>query len=139
MNYDFLKDGYTNLLVAVSRDHNTNPEFLLRINGNNTELYIDREYEVAVMQSLHKSGIGPPLYCQFNNGLCYGFLPGRMLDLAEISNPIVGRKIAAIVASLHSLPPPPACGRVTGQARILQSLTDWMSWLSSPKVKITER
>ena len=36
------------------------------------------------MQLLHKAGMGPPIYAQLSNGLCYGYLPGRQMDLEEV-------------------------------------------------------
>ena len=133
-----LADGVTNMLVAVSRGPTITPEYLMRVNGHYTELYLDREYEVAVIHALGKAGIGPALHCQFDNGLCYGFIPGRMLELEELCDPVMSYKIAARLAYFHSTSPPPICGKVTGQARIFQTLTDWMAWIEST-TKVTER
>ena len=46
----------------------------------------NRSDELYSMQLLHKAGLGPPIYAQLSNGLCYGFLPGRQMDLEEVQS-----------------------------------------------------
>ena len=131
IEFKVCEDGTTNLLVDVSRDSQSSPELLLRVNGENTEMFIDREYEVAVMRCLHTAGMGPKIHCSFENGLCYGYIPGRTLHLEELYDPIIGRKVAATLAFMHSVPPPPVCGQVTRSPRLYQFLEDWMKLISS--------
>ena len=101
------ESGVTNTLVAFYKrelglDNSGTDVVLLRINGEGTEKIINRTDEVVTMLSLHKVGFCPPLYAQLENGLCYGFSPGRRLKLHETSsNETIMRKVAGIMARLH--------------------------------------
>lgn len=100
-------EGITNKLVGLRpRDGCKQDLVLVRINGNNTELFINRELEVVMMMALNGAGLSPPLYYQFKNGLCYGFAPGRTLRLEETRDLAVAKPIAKTLAKLHSLPIP---------------------------------
>lgn len=57
-----------------------NDTVMVRVYGEKTDLIIDREEEMKNMRLLHAAGCGPPLYCTFNNGICYAYLPGVPLD-----------------------------------------------------------
>ena len=100
--------GITNTLVAIflkdrglanSRDD----VVLLRMNGVGSEKIIDRTDELHCMHLLHREGIGPPVYAQLKNGLCYGFLPGRQMRLEEVREEGVAKKVAMVMSSLHGV------------------------------------
>ena len=81
--------GITNTLVALYLKEkglasSGGEVVLLRMNGTGSEKIIDRSDELNSMQLLHKAGLGPPIHAQLSNGLCYGFLPGRQMDLEEV-------------------------------------------------------
>jgi len=81
--------GYTNKLIGCS----VSPDevVLVRIYGHRTDLLIDRDKERNSMMILHSVGCAAPLYCRFDNGLAYGYLPGVVLDVDLARKPIVRR------------------------------------------------
>ena len=99
------EEGITNKLVGV-HEEDENDMVVIRLNGNNTELFINRQMEITTMLILCSYGMNPPLYCQFENGLCYGFAPGRVVTLSELSDLAMSRRVAVTLAKLHSLPIP---------------------------------
>lgn len=64
---------------------------LVRVYGNMTDLYLDRERELEIFQILHEHGCGPKLYCSFENGICYQFMQGIVLDDTLLRQPVVYR------------------------------------------------
>ena len=92
--------GVTNELIGVDiRDD----VLLIRVNGPNSELFIDRKMELVVLCLLAQAGINPPVYCQFTNGLCYGCVKGRTLKLDELKDSTVLHRIAKTMAKFHTL------------------------------------
>ena len=109
------EDGITNKLLGVYIDGHYDQMVLVRINGNGTEKFIRRDLEVYTMVTLHKAGLIPPIYCQFSNGLCYGYQPGKMLTLDEMADFEMARRTARCFAEFHSTPVPaefPASNRL---------------------------
>lgn len=99
-----LNGGITNKLVACFLNQNgldTSDTLLFRMYGKNTEKFISRENEISTMQLMKKHDIGPEFYCKFLNGICYEYLPGKIIDQKMIFDQEVSRKIAEAVASLH--------------------------------------
>jgi ethanolamine kinase len=99
-----LNGGITNRLVACYLNQNgldTSDTLLFRMYGKNTEKFISRENEISTMQLMKKQDIGPEFYCKFLNGICYEYLPGKIIDQKLIFEEKVSRKIAEAVASLH--------------------------------------
>ena len=100
------EDGTTNKLMAV---YDGNKGFvqsgkdvvLIRINGVGTDAYIDRDSELLTMATLHKSGMSPPLYYQLKNGLCYGFIPGKQLDVMDLQDEHMMKRIVRAMVKLH--------------------------------------
>jgi len=58
---------------------------VVRIYGKRSDLWIDREGEVKAMVILHGNSCAAPVFCQFENGIVYGFVQGVSinLDLAQ--------------------------------------------------------
>ena len=108
IEHHIFKSGVTNTLVAFYPKelglHNSGENvILLRVNGEGTDKIINRTDEVIAILSLGKMGFCPPLYAELQNGLCYGFSPGRRLKVCETSgNRMIMRKIAGLMAKLHS-------------------------------------
>lgn len=106
------ESGVTNTLVAffkkeVGLQNSGEDVILLRINGEGTDKIINRLDEVVTMVSLNREGFSPPLLAELKNGLCYGYFPGRRLKVHETtSNNFFMRRVARIMAKLHSLPVP---------------------------------
>ena len=104
MTYRTFEEGITNKLVGVYPKNGSEDDMvLIRINGNNTDQFINRELETLTIVALHKAGIGQPLYCRFANGICYGYVPGRPITLDEMRDPElkVGKLVAKTLAKLH--------------------------------------
>ena len=102
------EDGTTNKLVAIFEGKRTLEEsgkevVLVRINGAGTDTYIDRDSELITMTTLHKAGMSPPLHFQLKNGLCYGFVQGRQLDVMELQDATMMRRIVRAMVKLHLL------------------------------------
>ena len=105
------EDGTTNKLVAIFQKGKSLKEagkdvILVRMNGAGTDTYIDRDSELITVASLHKDGMIPPLYYQLKNGLCYGFVPGRQLDVIELQDERMMRRIVQAMVRLHLLEVP---------------------------------
>ncbi|XP_010578286.1 PREDICTED: ethanolamine kinase 2 [Haliaeetus leucocephalus] len=80
-------DGITNKLVACYTDEGMADAVLVRVYGRKTELFVDRETELRNFQVLRAHGCAPDLYCAFQNGLCYQFLPGIALGPDHVRDP----------------------------------------------------
>lgn len=70
---------------------NPDQALLVRVYGEKTELFIDRELEVRHMQMMCEAGLCAPLHCAFKNGLCYGFSPGEVLDTKMVRDPDISK------------------------------------------------
>ncbi|XP_027726487.1 ethanolamine kinase 2 [Vombatus ursinus] len=86
-------DGITNKLVACFVEDDMRDAVLVRVYGERTELLVDRENEVRNFQLLRAHGCAPKLYCTFQNGLCYEFLPGMALGPEHILEPRLFRPL----------------------------------------------
>lgn len=82
---------------------------LVRLYGRMTELYVNRDREVEMFQVFHAHGCGPQIYCSFQNGICYEFVRGTVLDDELLHQPSIYRLIAAEMGRIHSIQP--ECGR----------------------------
>lgn len=57
-----ISGGISNALYKVEKVRNVSMEpyaVVLRVYGDNTEKFVNREEEVEIMQTLHKEGFGP--------------------------------------------------------------------------------
>ncbi|XP_065596563.1 ethanolamine kinase 2 [Cyrtonyx montezumae] len=96
-------DGITNKLVACYTDEDMADAVLVRIYGRKTELFVDRETELWNFQVLRAHGCAPDLYCTFQNGFCYEFLPGIALGPDHVRDPHIFRLVAQEVARVHAI------------------------------------
>ncbi|XP_007954217.1 ethanolamine kinase 2 [Orycteropus afer afer] len=96
-------DGMTNKLVACYAEEDMRDCVLVRVYGERTELLIDRENEVRNFQLLQEHGCAPKLYCTFQNGLCYEYMPGMALGPEHIGEPQLFRLIALEMAKIHAI------------------------------------
>nr|XP_014130042.1 ethanolamine kinase 2 [Zonotrichia albicollis] len=76
---------------------------LVRVYGRKTELLVDRETELRNFQVLRAHGCAPDLYCAFQNGLCYQFLPGIALGPDHVRDPHIFRLVAREMARVHAI------------------------------------
>lgn len=112
LDYHVFESGVTNTLIAfyqkrLGLQNSGQDVVLLRVNGLGTEKIINRTDEVVTILSLNQAGLCPPLYAQLKNGLCYGYSPGRRLKVHETSsNSTIMRRVAGVMAKLHSMEMP---------------------------------
>jgi thiamine kinase-like enzyme len=76
---------------------------LLRIYGNGTDAFFDRERETDLMQIMSALNVGPRLLGMFHNGRVEEFLDARTLTPTDLRDPDISVKIAAKLFDLHSL------------------------------------
>ncbi|CAK8671283.1 unnamed protein product [Clavelina lepadiformis] len=104
-------NGITNKMFGFHYKNNKGEIILVRVNGNGTEIFLDREEEVKSFSLLRQYGCAPSLYCVFNNGLCYEFIKGITLTCQTVRLPSVYKLLAGELARVHSIPtkgdPPP--------------------------------
>jgi ethanolamine kinase len=98
-------DGITNRLIGGYLDSRSDDMVLIRVYGEKTELFIDRKLEVRNMRTMYKSGLSPPVYCTFENGICYGFSPGFVLDEKMVRDSVISRLISEMLARMHTIRP----------------------------------
>jgi len=99
-------DGITNRLIGCFLPEDKENVILIRVYGEKTELFIDRMAEKRNMKLMNEAGLAPPLFASFNNGLCYGFTPGKPVDCDLVRHPLVSKLIADKMARMHSLVKP---------------------------------
>lgn len=104
LKYKIFTDGITNRLIGVYID-NIQELILIRVYGENTDLFIDRNLEFRNMRTMYKAGLSAPIYCTFVNGICYGFTPGKVLDQTMIRDLNISALIAENMARMHTLKP----------------------------------
>ncbi|XP_002737226.1 ethanolamine kinase 1-like [Saccoglossus kowalevskii] len=97
--------GNTNKIFGCYLDENERQMVLLRVFGKKSEIMIDRKREIRNFQILHRAKCGAELYCIFNNGLCYQFIPGSILDADLVRNDKVYPLIAHKMARIHAIKP----------------------------------
>ncbi|KAL8625041.1 hypothetical protein ACOMHN_012050 [Nucella lapillus] len=103
--FRFFTEGITNKLVGCSLKSAPQDVVLIRVNGEGTELIIDREAEVRTFQLLSAAGCGPPLYALFQNGMAYGFFSGEPLDEQNVRDHKVASLVAQEMVRLHNVNP----------------------------------
>ena len=72
------------MLVAYNEAGKEKDRVLLRLNGAGTEKFINRRNEIVTLLSLHRAGLNPPLYLEFSNGICYGYIDGRPFGVDDM-------------------------------------------------------
>ncbi|XP_028286383.1 ethanolamine kinase 1 [Parambassis ranga] len=102
-------EGITNQLIGCYVGSLQEPGcVLVRLYGRMTELYVNRDREVEMFHVFHAHGCGPEIYCSFQNGICYEFVKGSVLDDQLLRQPSIYRLIAAEMGKIHSIQP--ECG-----------------------------
>ncbi|KAG9301683.1 hypothetical protein G9A89_016754 [Geosiphon pyriformis] len=129
------KDGITNKLVKCTNT-TFNFSILIRAFGNKSEVLIDRKQEIMNLITLSKLGLSPPLYGRFNNGLVYGFIPGEVLSVPDLSDPHKSNLIAKNMAMWHDVKMAGA-----GTPTLFLTLRKWLNEVphsySNPKINQT--
>lgn len=87
-------EGITNQLLGCFVGSLQDPGcVLVRLYGRMTELFVNRDREVEMFQVLHSHGCGPQIYCSFQNGICYEFVRGTVLDDELLRQPSIYRSV----------------------------------------------
>lgn len=74
---------------------------VLRVYGENTEKFVDREEEVAIMDELHENGFGPCVLGTFANGRIESYLELVCLHPDDISRSVFAESIAKTLGKFH--------------------------------------
>uniref|UniRef100_A0A8D0FYZ6 ethanolamine kinase n=1 Tax=Sphenodon punctatus TaxID=8508 RepID=A0A8D0FYZ6_SPHPU len=96
-------DGITNKLMACYTQEDMMDAVLVRVYGRKTELFVDRENELKNFLVLRAHDCAPKLYCTFQNGLCYEFIPGMALGPEHVREPQIFRLVAQEMAKMHAI------------------------------------
>lgn len=85
-------EGITNQLIGCYVGSlQASGSVLVRLYGRMTELYVNRNREVEMFQVFHTHGCGPEIYCSFQNGICYEFVRGTVLEDELLRQPDIYR------------------------------------------------
>ncbi|XP_077994299.1 ethanolamine kinase 1-like [Glandiceps talaboti] len=98
-------EGLANKIYGCHLHDDDRNMVLLRVYGEGSELTVDRAKEIETFQVLFKAKCGAELYCIFNNGLCYQFMPGTILDRDSVRADVIFPLIAHKIAKMHSIKP----------------------------------
>ncbi|VDM75227.1 unnamed protein product [Strongylus vulgaris] len=93
--------GITNKIMSASVD--ASDKLIFRIFGKNTEKFIDRDRELNAMEKLATRGLAAPVYARFSNGILCGFLPGTTVNVRQLKDLDIQRRICKTMAAFHSL------------------------------------
>ncbi|KAI5702522.1 hypothetical protein M8J75_001012 [Diaphorina citri] len=100
---DVFTDGITNRLLGLYHQDKPEDMLLMRIYGHNTHLLIDREAEKSNFRILHRAGLAPRLYAEFDNGLVYQYVRGVTITPDSIREPHIHPLVARNMARLHKV------------------------------------
>ena len=130
LGFSHLDDGITNKLVAVYPKDRKLEEgtILLRLNGAGTDKIIDRQMEIFVMLALNKAGLIPPVHFVLRNGMCYGFAPGRHLEVGEMSDARMMRRLSRTLSRLHGVELPSLFGE---KPQLWAKIESWLEIVPS--------
>lgn len=101
--FQVFSEGITNKLIGTYCT-SMSEMILFRINGNKTDILIDRAAEISNMKLLNRYGFAPEIYATFSNGICYEFIPGFILNTDTVYEPSVWKLIATQMAKMHKIP-----------------------------------
>jgi thiamine kinase-like enzyme len=108
-----LGGGLTNKIFKVD---DVNESYVLRVFGQGTDLLgINREREVACSKAAAAIGLGaevlaylpelnPPPFEGFCGALLVRFLPGKLLEPAQVQDPKVLQRIGRVLKQIHAAP-----------------------------------
>ncbi|XP_071532709.1 ethanolamine kinase 1-like [Panulirus ornatus] len=102
LHFKTYTEGVTNTLVGVWCGGQSE-QVLVRVYGNNTHLFIDRQQEINTMKVVHEAGCGPEVFAAFTNGLCYAFTSGVPLTFRDVTKEPVWRAVTRKAARFHKI------------------------------------
>ncbi|CAG5132819.1 unnamed protein product [Candidula unifasciata] len=113
IKFKVFTEGFTNKLLGCYQSGDVDNMVLVRVNGEGSDVVVNRDSELETFRLLCTAGCAPPVYCVFNNGIAYGFFPGQPLDERTVRLPNIQRLIAEEVVRYHG-----ACQRNGKQHKI---------------------
>ena len=87
---------------------NDKEAILLRAYGKGSDILVDRDTEAMTHGLLAQRGLAAPLLARFQNGLLYGYSPGRICTTSDLTQENVWRAIAARLGEWHARLPLPS-------------------------------
>ena len=86
-------EGISNQMIGCYEEDDEDKEdaIVIRVYDRKTELIINRHSEMKTMVMLHKEGCSGELYCIFDNGIAYQFIPGTCVDRTSAREPKISR------------------------------------------------
>jgi ethanolamine kinase len=90
--------------VGFYLDKDKDDVVIVKMYGERTEMFIDRDEEIKTMQLLHNRKCGPILYAIFENGIAYEYTPGAPLNVENCRAKNVYPLVAKEMARMHSIP-----------------------------------
>ncbi|CAL2037501.1 unnamed protein product [Caenorhabditis brenneri] len=109
--------GQSNHMFHVTSSTSATP-YLLRIHRQLPEHVFRDTVNFAIFS---ERGLGPKLYGFFNGGRLEEFLPSKTLDLDDVLNPEISRKVGAAFPKYHAIEVP-----VSKNRRCIQLMRDWL-------------
>ena len=102
-----LTGGITNVLFKLTlRNRPKETPLIVRLFGQGTELFVDRQRENIIFRELSLLGIGsPPFHGLFENGRVEGFLDARSIKPEEMHEALIYPRVATALGRFHAVGP----------------------------------
>ena len=101
-------EGITNSILGLFNTRTPDDEsdaLVIKLFGEHTELFIDRNAEIHAMMKLSENNVlSQRVLIQFKNGLVYEFAAGRACSKQEVRDEHISKLIAAKLAQFHNVP-----------------------------------
>nr|KYP35486.1 Choline/ethanolamine kinase [Cajanus cajan] len=104
-----LKGAMTNEVFQIkwqTIDGDISRKVLVRIYGQGTSIFFNRDVEVATFEFMSKNGQGPRLLGMFANGRIEEFINARTLSALDLRDPSISSLIATKMKEFHDLDMP---------------------------------
>lgn len=102
-----ISGGNTNRVYRVSHTGATarggTRDFLLRLFGYGTEVFIDRQQEALIYRAVSSQGLCPKLLATFSEGRIEEFVPGQPLSAKQFRSGAFSALIARQLRAFHSI------------------------------------
>ncbi|CAF0957644.1 unnamed protein product [Adineta steineri] len=99
-----LTGGINNTAFGLFNNLDQSDALVIKIFGLHTEVFIDRNVELNAISILSKYELAQPILLQFNNGIIYKFIPGKICSRDDIRDINIASFIALQMAQYHSIP-----------------------------------
>lgn len=129
-----ISGGITNAIYCITRGSSTDgpSHALVRVFGDGSSVFIDRQADNARVAALAARGLGPALYGTFSNGRVEEWYPGtRPLLPAEMTQSAMSEAIARAVAALHTDGADLVTAFGSGEPVLWARITSWLAVLDA--------